>query len=169
MSEEPKKHDGDKIIEVLEKGQHWVVENRNKLIVFFVALLIGTFWYESHLSSKENREKDFWEKSSQLKSVNEIENFVKTHAGTDAGKYMSLQLIRKQLEAGSFDKAKNEANTFIATNPESKYIGLATLLRGYANEELGKVSEAKTDYQKVSEKPGVYTLTAEKALERLKE
>jgi predicted negative regulator of RcsB-dependent stress response len=169
MSNERAGHGGDRIIEILERGQNWVVENRNKIVMFFIAFLAVAFWYESHLSSKENREKDFWEKSSQLKSVNEIENFVKTHAGTDAGKYMSLQLIRKQLEAGSFDKAKNEANTFIATNPESKYIGLATLLRGYANEELGKVSEAKTDYQKVSEKPGVYTLTAEKALERLKE
>jgi tetratricopeptide (TPR) repeat protein len=167
MTTETKKHDGDRILEVLERGQHWVVQNKNKLITVFVVSIVLAFWYESHLSGIEVREEETWERAAGLNNLNEMELFIKTNSESNAGRFMILELIRKQLDAGVHDKALKYANQYIQKNPESKRLGLATLLRAYAHEELGDITKAKADYKKSAELSPVLATTASKALERL--
>ncbi len=167
MTTENKKHDGDRVLEILERGQHWVVQNKNKLITVFTVSIIIAFWYESHLSGIDAREEKIWERAAELKNLNEMELFIKMNSESNAGKFMALQLIRKELDAGKYDKALWYANDYIQKNPESNRLGLARLLRAYAHEELGKVSEAIADYKKAAELSPVLATTASKAIVRL--
>jgi len=161
------KPSGDRVIEILERGQHWVVENRNKIIFFFVAFLISAIVYQNHLDGLESKEIAKWERATELKNVGEMEVFVKTNMDSNAGKFVTIQLIKKELDGGAFIKAEKYASDYINKFPESDNVGLVTMLRAYAYEEQGKTSDAITDYKKVVESTPTLKVTAESALKRL--
>lgn len=165
----PKGKDGDRIIEYIERGQHWVSENYKLLIGIFIVSIIAVYVNESRANSAKERENQLWNQSSKLKTALEIEQFVDSNISSQAGAYMNLQLVRKHLDDGNYSKAITYAQKFIDNNPESSQLGIAILLKSYALEESGQIDQAKDGYKQAAEKSIFVAAIANKAVSRLSE
>ena len=158
---------GDRLIEFLERFQHWMSENYKFIVALFViffAVAMGTQYMTDQELVKEQQ---FWDLAAKAETKEDREKFVAKYADSNAAKFVGLNLARTHLDDGEFDKAESVLNAFISNSAEHPQLALAYLLRAYAREDLGKTSEAVLDYQKAAEDTRL-ALMAQAGLARLK-
>lgn len=163
-SSDPK---GDVFLYYLERGQHWFEENWKKLAIVIILVIGGASIYAVQQSSNDGQQKSWWDAAGKLKTVDEKAAFIKNNGDAEATKILYLTLAKEELEKGLFQKAKDHMSQFIKKYPEDINLPTAFLLRGYAQEEMGNLKEAKADYKKSSTYKGSTAVMAKDAYERL--
>jgi predicted negative regulator of RcsB-dependent stress response len=167
MNEQQPALKGDRLIEFLERFQHWISENYKFLIALFIIAFAAAMGSQYVQDQAVSQEQHFWELASKAETKEDREKFVAKYADSNAAKFVGLNLARTHLDDGEFDKADSVLSAFITNSAEHPQLGLAHLLRAYAREDLGKTSEAVQDYQSAAEDKHL-SLLAQAGLARLK-
>lgn len=154
----------DRVVEYLERGQHWVSEKYKPLLIAIVGFLAVALIMEHRENSALERENQLWNQSAELSSIDEKKQFIVSYSKSSAAKALAIVLAREFLDAGQFLEAKKVCDNFIQNGEGHKLIHMAYLLRAYANEELGHAEEAKKDYEFVSRSRNSVSLIATKSL-----
>ena len=167
MSQAVESQQGDRVIEYLERGQHWVSENYKIIIAIIVASFGVAFFLQHRISAAKAEQMGYWEDVSKLSTLEKKHAFLKAQPKADASALLSLTLAREELDEGNFQGALLSVNSFIQNNKEHALIGTAYILRGYANEELGNEDRAVEDYTRASKEARAVAVVADDALKRL--
>jgi predicted negative regulator of RcsB-dependent stress response len=167
MSEEPQALKGDRLIEWLERIQHWISENYKFLIAMFIVFLAVALGAQYVKDQKKAEEKSYWELAAKAEDKTARQKFLATYSDSAAAKLVSMELARTHLDDGEYAEAETVLTQFLSKSGDHSYAPLAHLLRAYAREDLGKTSEALTDYQAALEDKR-FSLLAQAGLDRLK-
>ncbi|MBF0196632.1 MAG: tetratricopeptide repeat protein [Planctomycetes bacterium] len=169
MSQDKDNIQGDRVIEYLERIQHWV-ESNYKMLIFFVVVAFASAWgWQYKVDAEVSQQMDYWTEVSKLKTIEEKSSFVQSHPDADSASILCLTLAREELDEGKYKEALGHLNIFLNSNPKHPLEATAYVLRAYANEELGDKDAALLDYQKASGEDRAVAMVADQALERLKQ
>lgn len=158
---------GDRILETIERGEHWFTSNR-----ILIAVVIGVFFVAIFISQgireKGNQDQEqWWTEASKLTTPEQREEFARNNPQANASVLLSLQAARAFLDQGKFERAESICTNFLQINSAHPYAEMAYLLRAYAREELGHQDLARKDYEMASAKGKLGETFSESAISRL--
>jgi len=149
MTQPQSKLKGDRIVESLERGEHWFTQHRVKLAVIAGAFIISAFATQAYQNQRRETQSRIWNEASKLTTTEQKVEFVAKNPSAEATPFLILLTGRQLLEEGKFAEAESLTSQFISGFSTHPRLSAALMIRAYAREEQGKFNEARTDYQKV--------------------
>jgi|SaaInlStandDraft_1057018.scaffolds.fasta_scaffold24336_2 Flp pilus assembly protein TadD len=168
MTDIPSRMKGDRIVESLERGEHWFTQHRVKIAIFTGAFIIAAFVSQYYQNQNKEAQAALWNEASKLTTSQQKIDFVSANPSAEATPFLMLQTSRQLLDEGKFAEAEATISQFIAEHTSHPKVSSALMVRGYAREEQGETEGARADYQKVQGmEDQVNQLLATEALARL--
>lgn len=149
MTERESRLKGDRIVESLERGEHWFTQHRVKIAIFAGVFIIAAFASQAIQNQEEERQASLWNEASKLTTTEQKQKFVSDNPEAQATPFLILQTSRQLLEEEKFKLAEALSTEFITRYTNHPRLSSALIIRAYAREEQGELEGAKLDYQKV--------------------